>query len=308
MKKRSHAVLAVTAGLMTSLCFLAPQAFADDSFASVSEPAVEASSVSTVAKPQVDAASANESGTPVASSAESAATTPSSAPVAASASAGARNGASVAEFNGTQYATFDEALDDAKKTDGATIKLLADAETSGLNLDKDLTIDGNGHALKFTKGIALWGHALVLKNVNASMAGVGSTPYAEWNWMSVCASKDASLTLDGATLTMDGTDAGNVHAIYFCKNNKLNLKNGSNLTIKNYKQDALEWDGGDDGYNVNIEGGSTFTSDHCRSGFTGTFVVTVDKSKVSVVNSTGNGSNGSHFNRGFGSLCDKGLA
>lgn len=306
MKKRSHAVLAVTAGLMTSLCFLAPQAFADDGFASVSEPAVEASSVSTVAKPQVDATSANESGTPVASSAESAATAPSSAPVAASASAGARNGASVAEFNGTQYATFDEALAVAKKTDGATIKLLADAETSGLNLDKDLTIDGNGHALKFTdKGIALWGHALVLKNVNASMTGVGSTPYtAEWKWMSVCASKDASLTLDGATLTMDGTGAGNVHAIYFCSNNKLNLKNRSNLTIENYKQDALEWDGGDGGYNVNIEGGSTYTSNHCRSGFTGTFVVTVDNSKVNVVNSTGNGSNGSHFNIKNGSVVD----
>ncbi|WP_329738663.1 InlB B-repeat-containing protein [Collinsella sp. CM84Y_54] len=173
-------------------------------------------------------------------------------------------------------------------------------------MDKDLTIDGNGHALKFTdKGIALWGHALVLKNVNASMAGVGSTPYtAEWKWMSVCASKNASLTLDGATLTMDGTGAGNVHAIYFCSNNKLNLKNGSNLTIKNYKQDALEWDGGDGGYNVNIEGGSTYTSDHCRSGFTGTFVVTVDNSKVNVVNSTGNGSNGSHFNIKNGSVVD----
>ena len=47
--------------------------------------------------------------------------------------------------------------------------------------------------------------------------------------------------------------------------------------------------------NVNIEGGSTYTSDHCRSGFTGTFVVTIDDSKVNVVNSTGNGSNGSHF-------------
>ena len=210
----------------------------------------------------------------------------------------AKAGAEVAEFNGTKYASFDEALAVAKKTNGATIKLLADAETAGLNLDKDLTIDGDGHALKFTdKGIALWGHALVLKNVNASMAGIGSTPYtAEWNWMSVCASKDASLTLDGATLTMDGAGAGNVHAVYFCSNNKLNLKNASKLTIKNYKQDALEWDGGDGGYNVNIEDGSTYTSDHCRSGFTGTFVVTVDNSKVNVVNSTGNGSNGSHFN------------
>lgn len=206
---------------------------------------------------------------------------------------------------GSEYNTFDEAVADAKN--GETVTLLADAETTGLNLSKDLTIDGGGNALKFTdKGIALWGHALVLKNVNASMTGVGSTPYtAEWKWMSVCASKDASLTLDGATLTMDGTGtASNVHAIYFCSNNKLNLKNGSNLTIKNYKQDALEWDGGDGGYNVNIEGGSTYTSDHCRSGFTGTFVVTVDSSTVNVVNSTGNGSNGSHFNIKNGSTVD----
>ena len=145
----------------------------------------------------------------------------------------------VARIGETEYNTFDEAVAAAKN--GETVTLLADAETAGLNLSKDLTIDGGGNALKFTdKGIALWGHALVLKNVNASMTGIGSTPYtAAWNWMAVGASKGASLTLDGATLSMDGTGAGNVHAIYFCSNNKLNLKNGSNLTIKNYKQDAL---------------------------------------------------------------------
>lgn len=210
----------------------------------------------------------------------------------------------MAKIGETGYATLDAAVADAK--DGATIVLCMDAETAGLNLSKDLTIDGSGHALNFTdKGIALWGKALTFKNVNVTMNGIGSTPYtAEWNWVSVCASKDASLTLDGATLTMDGAGAGNVHAIYFCSNNKLNLKNASNLTIKNYKQDALEWDGGDGGYNVNIEEGSTYNSDHCRSGFTGTFIVTVDNSKVNVVNSTGNGSNGSHFNIVNGSVVD----
>lgn len=211
----------------------------------------------------------------------------------------------VACIGETKYNTFDEAVADAKN--GETVTLLADAETAGLNLSKDLTIDGGGHALKFAdKGIALWGKALTLKNVNASMTGIGSTPYtAEWNWMSVCASKGASLTLDGATLTMDGSGtANNTHAIYFCSNNKLNLKNASALTIKNYKHNALEWDGGDGGYNINIEGRSTYTSDHCRSGFTGTFVVTVDNSKVNVVNSTGNGSNGSHFNIKNGSTVD----
>lgn len=211
----------------------------------------------------------------------------------------------MARFNGQDYDSFDAALAAASSTDGATIELLADAQTKGLNLSRDLTIDGAGHSLTFTdKGVALWGHALVLKNVNASMSGVGSTPYtAEWNWMSVCASKDASLTLDAASLSMDGAGQ-NVHAIYFCSNNKLNLRNGSNLTIKNYGQDALEWDGGDGGYNVNIEGGSTYTSDHNRSGFTGTFTASVDASTVNVTNSTGNGSNGSHFDIKNGSVVD----
>ena len=202
----------------------------------------------------------------------------------------------VARIDKTEYSTFDEAVAAAKN--GETVTLLTDAETAGLNLSKDLTIDGGGNALKFTdKGIALWGHALVLKNVNASMTGIGSTPYtAEWNWQSVCASKGASLTLDGAALTMDGAGtASKTHAIYFCSNNKLNLKNASTLTIKNYSQDALEWDGGDGGYNVNIEGGSTFVSDHNRSGFTGSFYATVDSSTVKVINSTGNGSNGTYY-------------
>lgn len=202
----------------------------------------------------------------------------------------------VARIGEAKYNTFDEAVAAAKN--GETVTLLADAETAGLNLNEDLTIDGDGHALKFTdKGIALWGHALVLKNVNASMAGIGSTPYtAEWNWTSVCASKGASLALDGATLTMDGSGtADNTHAIYFCSNNKLNLKNASTLTIKNYSQDALEWNDGDGGYNVNIEGGSTFVSDHNRSGFTGSFYATVDSSTVKVINSTGNGSNGTYY-------------
>lgn len=285
MNRTSAAAAVIAAGLVASLGALAPATVNANELTAAAPAATQSADADVT--PSDDAAVAVVSA--VAPSDESTAAPEAKAPAATM----------VAEFNGTQYATFDEALAAAKKTDGATIKLLADAETSGLNLDKDLTIDGNGHVLKFSdKGIALWGHALVLKNVNASMAGVGSTPYtAEWKWMSVCASKDASLTLDGATLTMDGTGtASNVHAIYFCSNNKLNLKNGSNLTIKNYKQDALEWDGGDGGYNVNIEGGSTYTSDHCRSGFTGTFIVTVDNSKVYVENSTGNGSNGSHFN------------
>ena len=214
----------------------------------------------------------------------------------------------------TQYKSFDEAV--SKANDGDIIKVTKDTETDGMNISKKLTIQGVTTTTTKTKddgtveettvkpkltfkkdGIALWGTDLTFKDMQVEMKGVGSTPYtAEWNWMTISASKNATLTLDNTVMTMDGTGtADNTHAIYFGSNNKLNVQNGSNLTIKNYKQDALEWDGGDGGYNCNITGGSTFTSDNNRSGFTGTFYVTVDDSDVKVINSTGNGSNGSYF-------------
>ncbi len=203
----------------------------------------------------------------------------------------------VAQLGGITYATLDEAIDAAE--DGDTILLLADAETAGLNLSKNLTIraaEGVGKpSITFTQdGIALWGTALTFENVNLVMQGIGSTPYTEWSWMAVCASKDASLTLKASSMLMDGTGTSNAHAIYFCSNNQLNLLDGSSLTIQNYAQDALEWDGGDGGYNVNIVD-SSFLSDHNRSGFTGTFYATITNACVDVINSTGNGSNGSHF-------------
>lgn len=202
--------------------------------------------------------------------------------------------------NAQKYETLDEAV--AAAADGDTITLLADCETAGLNLDKNLTIAGSTKetfTVTFSdKGIALWGKALTFKNCAVSMTGIGSTPYtAEWNWMAICASKNASLTLVNATMTMDGTGTEKgtraTHAIYFCSNNRLNLTD-SKLTIRNYAQDALEWDGGDGGYNVNLTN-STFVSDHNRSGFTGNFYATFDHSTVKVVNSTGNGSNGTYY-------------
>ena len=202
----------------------------------------------------------------------------------------------VAKVGDAEYATFDEAF--AAATDGQTVTLLADATTKGLDVKKDVTIDGAGHSLAFVeKGIALWGKSLTLKNVAATMTGIGSTPYtAEWSWMTICASKNASITLDNAKLSMDGAGTGNnTHAIYLTGNNKLNLQNGSVLTVKNYKQDALEWDGGDGGYNLNVTGGSKLVSDHNRSGLAGTFYATVDASTVDVINSTGNGSNGTYY-------------
>lgn len=202
----------------------------------------------------------------------------------------------VAKIGDIEYDTLDKAVADA--ADGDTITLLADCETAGLNLSKDLTIAGSKEktfTVTFEKeGIALWGKALTFKDCAVSMTDIGSTPYtAEWNWVAICASKDASLTLENATMTMDGTNAGDAHAIYFCSNNRLNLTD-SKLTIRNYAQNALEWNGGDGGYNVNLTN-STFVSDHNRSGFVGSFVATIDNSEVDVINSTAYGSNGTYY-------------
>ncbi len=207
----------------------------------------------------------------------------------------------VAQINDTKYETFDEAVAASKDSD--TIILLSDATTEGINLNHNLIIDGKKYSLTFNnKGIAMWKYTLTFKNMTVSMNGITSTPYSEWNWMAIASSTDAKLILENTNMTMDaaGKSSDSTHAIYFCGNNVLSLKN-STLTIKNYKQDALEWDGDrpgfkefDTGYNVILEN-STFISDHNRSGFTGTFTVKTYNSSVDVINSTGNGSNGSHF-------------
>ncbi len=200
------------------------------------------------------------------------------------------------------YNSLDAAVD--KAPDGSVIEILSDVTTDGLELRKDLTIRGGmvaegteKYTIKFVEyGIALWGKSLTFENCNVEMDGIGSTPYtAEWDWMTICASAGASMTLNNVNMTMDAEGTTNSpHAIYFCNDNVLNIENGSVLEIKNYPNDALEWDGGNGGYNVNITD-STFISDHNRSGFTGTFYATITDSKVNVINSTGNGSNGTNF-------------
>lgn len=207
----------------------------------------------------------------------------------------------VAKIGEQSYATLDEAIAAAKS--GDTIVLVANATTQGISMKGDLTINGAGNTITFEKdGIAIFGHALTFKDAIVSMTGIGSTPYAEWKWMAICASKNGSLTLDNTAMSLDGTGTvSGTHAIYFTSNNKLNVTNGSTLAVSNYPQDALEWDGGDGGYNLNVTGGSKVVLDHNRSGIAGTFFVKVDASELTVINNRGNGSNGSHFDIANGS-------
>ena len=196
----------------------------------------------------------------------------------------------VAKVNDTEYTTFDEAFKEA--TDGDTVVLLTDATTEGLNVTKNITIDGANHNLTFTKyGIALWGKDLIFNNVNMTMNGIASTPSNEWSWMSICTNNNASITLNNSMLTMDGGDLDR-HAIYLTESSDLNL-NSSVLTIKNYGQDALERDKGS-GYEFNLKD-SIYTADRTRGGIIATFDITVDNSQMYITNNKTNGSNGSHF-------------
>lgn len=228
---------------------------------------------------------------------------------------GAEPGGNVAKIGDTEYATLDEAITAAE--DGATIELLGDATTQGINLHKNLTIQAAGGlanepTITFTQyGIALaygdkdQGWSLTFKDLKISMKDIGMTPATgEWNWVSICTS-NSSITLDNVDMVMDGENARGawdeqtqayktVHAIYFTGDSELNLINGTNLTIKNYDEDALEWNDGNTNYKVNIKD-STFISDNNRSGFAGTFYATIDNSIVKVLNSKGNGSNGTYY-------------
>ena len=219
---------------------------------------------------------------------------------------------------GGTYGTLDEAIKAAKELDDetVTIKLLADATTEGFNLAtfgdnipfRNIIIEGQtgNETITFNEnGIALAHYSLELKNCNVVMNSVGATPYGEWNWQSICASEGVSLTLDNVDMTMDGENAiggfdektqqyKTVHAIYFCNNNEFNVINNSNITIKNYSEDALEWDGGGGTYRLNITD-SSLVADKNRSGLTGTFDAYITNSNVNVTNSRGNGSNGSNY-------------
>ena len=178
---------------------------------------------------------------------------------------------------------------------GDVIELLDDCTSGGMDLTKSITIKGNYSITFAGKGIALRGAALTFDGCTVVMTGIGATGNAELGWMTIALGSGSSLNLSGASLTLDGSGvASNVHAVYCTGNNTINVA-GSSLTIKNYPQDAIEWDGGSAEYSVNISGGSTVVLDRNRSGFTGIFKVHSVGSTVKVTNSSGNASNGTDF-------------
>lgn len=199
----------------------------------------------------------------------------------------------LAKIGETMYETLDDAV--AAAQSGDVIELLGECTSGGMNLSKSITIKGSYGITFAGKGIALHGAALTFDGCTVVMTGIGATGNAELGWMTIALGSGSSLNLSGATMTLDGSGVeSNVHAIYCTGNNTINVA-GSSMTIKNYPQDAIEWDGGSAEYSVNISGGSTVVLDRNRSGFTGSFKVRSVGSTLQVTNSSGNASNGTDF-------------
>lgn len=199
----------------------------------------------------------------------------------------------LAQIGDVKYETLDDAVKAAQN--GDVIELLGNCTSGGMDLSKSITIKGNYSITFAGKGIALHGAALTFDGCTVDMTGIGATANAELGWMTIALGSGSGLNLSGAALILDGSGvANNVHAIYCTGSNSINVV-GSSLTVKNYPQDAIEWDGGNADYIINISAGSTVVLDHNRSGFTGTFKVHSVGSTVKVTNSSGNASNGTDF-------------
>ena len=215
----------------------------------------------------------------------------------------------VAQIGDTQYETLDEAIADA--VDGDTITLLKDCElsaTNGVKIYNDIVIEGtNEETITVTaeklpgdrmieiktgsidKGLTLKDCDIIVKNI----------PVSGYPYNAVIIIDGGKLVLDNCDMTLDGLqDDGsynNMHGFWCLEDgdNLISVKNGSNLVVKNFAHNALEWDEKTK-YYFEVKD-STYTAEHTRSGIVGTWDVTFDNAIVNVVNNSGSGSNGANY-------------
>lgn len=115
---------------------------------------------------------------------------------------------------GQEYATLDDAV--AAAADGATIELLADTTSEGFHLYKSLTIKGVDGKPTITfpnQGIFIQ-KDLTFQNCNVQMTGINRN-FEGLAFMSVnVGATGTTLTLDNASMTLDGTGHHLAHMEY----------------------------------------------------------------------------------------------
>lgn len=182
--------------------------------------------------------------------------------------------------------------------DGSVIEILSDVTSTGFSISKDVSFRGAENDVENDKYTISFSGGIITNNCTIEFNNCDVTFYGITVGYTINAGSGTTITLNNASVVMDVQDSvsgyGARHGIYSSgSNNVLNIQNNSELTIRNYESNAITWDGTT--HQINITGNSKYMSDGNRSGFTGTFNVKIENSEVEVINSTGNASNGSHF-------------
>lgn len=211
----------------------------------------------------------------------------------------------VAKIGDDTYETLQSAFSAANAAGSAIIELQKDVTIVNGQLTasgSSIIVNGNDHSINIsydetkTSGgnlISVTSGNLTFKDCSITLVDNGSS----YNG-TITLNNTSSLTFDDVDISLDGANAsGERHGIYLWENGNpnlvLNVINGSSLTIKNYPQDALEWNGNPTDYFNIVDSIVDFTEN--RSGIAGTFNITVTNSTLNVTNNRGNGSNGAHY-------------
>ena len=162
----------------------------------------------------------------------------------------AADGGNVAEVNGTQYATLQEAVDAANP--GETVTLLADT-SEDVVINKSITLDLGGNTLTNKSAgkatISVTGGTVTVKNG----AVQGGTKYYN---IEVKKDSNADLTLEGVTATAGNTDSSMID-------------NWGTMTITSGTYTGgLDVVKSEEGSTLNIHGGK-FTLNYSTDGYTG---------------------------------------
>lgn len=301
------ATAVIAAGLAVSLGVLAPSvAVADEAPATTLE-------ATTQQVPATQAADEPEADTDVAAAA---------APVTLAAegaaddqpTAGAETPVAnpVAEIGGKTYASFDQAVAEAK--DGDTIELLDDVVTeNGFGIKgMALKVNGNGHRITANKrGVYVLKDgkpaSLTFNNVELKMAPVEGTALVAGNhaaWAAVVLNYGCDLVFNNSTVTL--SPAGNLNTGVYFHSGRLTLNN-SNMSVKGFSTNGFCTDSAPTKIyttEINVLAGSKLEVSDNVAGITSAIQVTVDDSRLTNSNNRGNGSNGADYIVRNGSVAD----
>ena len=185
-----------------------------------------------------------------------------------------------AKIDGTEYETLDAAINAAQ--DGDTIEIGENCTLTVGTIEKAVVINGNGHTIT-VPAQEPGNHAL---NVNAPLTFnnanvVFTNDIDNVNQWSVTMNSDGVLTLDkGSTCTIE------THGIYANANAVINVKGGSELTIRNTTYPAMM---GENYALLNIENDSHLLIENSAINGMTRFITTVTGSTLRVLNCANQG-------------------